>query len=158
MKKAELQMQETILVIFIITIIIALALFVFYRYTLNSGDNSKLEYEQLKVYTLLATLPNHPQLQHSYLGNPENAFDSLKLLNANLDNLGEKEITIKQIYPESKNIACTTKTYPDCNSYLIYSKKFAKSKNTVIIDTPISLYFPLTNEYKAAVLEIKWHY
>lgn len=157
MKKAELQMQETILVIFIITIIIALSLFVFYRYTLNSVDQTKLEYEQLKVYTLLSTLPNHPQLQHSYLGNPENALDTLKLLNANLDNLGEKEITIKQIYPEAKNITCTTKTYPDCNSYLIYSKKFS-SKNTVIISTPASLYFPLTNEYKAAVLEIKWYY
>ena len=43
MKKAQLQMQETILVIFIITIIIALGLFAFYKYNLNSIEKFKLE-------------------------------------------------------------------------------------------------------------------
>ena len=158
MGKAEIQMQETILVIFIVTIVIVLGLFVFYRYNLNAVEQDKLEYEQIKVYNLLATLPNHPQLQYSTLGNSENAFDTLRLLNGNLDDLGEKEITIKQIYPKQDEVKCTTKTYPDCNQYLLYSKKFSKSKNVNIITTPVSLYFPLTKEYKPGLLEIKWYY
>ena len=158
MKKAELQMQETILVIFIVTIIIALGLFVFHKYNLNSIEKSKLEYEQLKVYSLLETFQNHPELQYSYLGNSENAFDTLKLLNADLGNLGEKEITIKQIYPKLKNIKCTSSNYPNCNEYLIYSKKSSSSKNVDIVSTPVSIYFPLTNDYKAGLLEIKWYY
>lgn len=158
MKKAEIQMQETILVIFIITIIIALGLFVFQRYNLNSLEQTKLEYEQIKTYNLLSILQNNPQLQYTNLGNPENSLDTLKLLNLKLENLGEKEIIVKQIYPNAQNITCTTKTYPDCNSYLIYSKKTSKTKNVNIITLPVSLYFPLTNEYKAALLEIKWYY
>jgi hypothetical protein len=158
MKKAEIQMHETILVILIITIIIGLGLFVFYRYYLNSLEQTKLEYEQLKIYDLLATFPNHPLLQYTYHGNPENSFDTLKLLNLNLDNLGEKEITIKQIYPKKQEIKCTTLNYPNCNSYLVYSKKLSKSKNINIISTPVSLYFPLTKEYYPGLLEIKWYY
>jgi len=94
MKKGEIQMQETILVIFIITVIIALGLFVFYRYNLSSLENERLNYEQEKVYALLSNLQNNPQLQYSYLGNNENAVDTLKLLNVNLEDLGEKEIAI----------------------------------------------------------------
>ncbi|MEK6907201.1 MAG: hypothetical protein AABW45_01620, partial [Nanoarchaeota archaeon] len=117
-----------------------------------------LEYEQEKVYSLLATLPNNAELQYSTLGNSENAFDTSRLLNTNLKNLGEKEITIKQIYPKQNNIQCTNKNYPECNIYKIYSKIPSKIKNVNIISTPVSLYFPLTEEYKAAILEIKWYY
>lgn len=159
MKKAEIQMQETILVIFIITIIIAFGLFVFYRYNLNAVENSRLEYGQVKVYNLLATLPNDPELYYSSLGNSENAVDTSKLLNLNLENFGEKEIKIKQVYPsQNSEVICKSSNYPECNAYLIYSKKFASSKNVNIISTPVSLYFPLTNEFKPGLLEIKWHY
>ncbi|MEK6834983.1 MAG: hypothetical protein AABX61_01835 [Nanoarchaeota archaeon] len=158
MKKAEVQMQETIMVIFIVTIIIALGLFVFYRYNANAIDQIKLEYEQIKAYSLLATLPNNPQLQYTSQGNPENALDTLKLLNVNLDYIGFKEITIKQIYPETENKTCSTLNYPNCNLYKIYSKLPTKVNNVNIITTPVSLYFPLTKESKAAVLEIKWYY
>jgi hypothetical protein len=158
MKTAEIQMHETILVIFIITIIIGIGLFVFYQYNSKMLEQTKLEYEQTKAYNLLAILPNDPRLQYSELGNPENSLDTLKLLNANLGDLGEKEITIKQLYPRIDNSSCTTKTYPNCNSYLIYSKKLSKSKNINIISTPVSLYFPFTKEFKPGLLEIKWYY
>ena len=157
MKKGEIQMQETILVIFIITVIIALGLFVFYRYNLSSLENERLNYEQEKVYALLSNLQNNPQLQYSYLGNNENAVDTLKLLNINLEDLGEKEIAIKQIYPKTEDKLCTSKNYPDCSSYVIY-KKISSKKSVNIITTPVSLYFPLTNEYKAGLIEIKWYY
>lgn len=157
MKKAQLQMQETILVIFIITIIIALGLFAFYKYNLNSIEKFKLEYEQLRAYTLLSTLPNHPQLQNSYLGNPENSIDTSKLLSLNLNSLGNKEIIIKQVYPKIEDKLCSLNNYPNCSSYLIY-KKESSEKNINIISTPVSLYFPLTKEYRTGLLEIKWNY
>ena len=155
MKKAELQMQETILVIFIITIIIGLALFTFYQFQLKLIEKLRFELEDNKMLTLLSTLQNSPELSYSYLGNEENAMDTIKLINAKLINQGFKEITVKQIYPTSENKTCNIKSYPDCNLYLLYSNKPSKIKNTKILSLPVSLYFPHKNEYKAALLEVK---
>jgi hypothetical protein len=119
-------------------------------------EKERLGYEQLQVYTLLSTMQNHALMQYSYLGNSENSIDTTKLLNLNLKNLGEKEITIKQVYPQAENKKCLPNNYPNCNSYLIYSKH--NKKNLNIISTPVSLYFPLTKEYKMGILEIKWYY
>ena len=155
MKKAELQMQETILVIFIVTIIIGLALFTFYQLQLKSLEKSKLELEQNKNLILLSTLPNSVELSYSYLGNEENAIDTLKLINNKLNNLGFKEITIKQTYPNSENKLCNINNYPNCNSYVVYNSKPRKINNIEIISVPVSLYFPYNDEYKAGLLEIK---
>ena len=159
MKKAELQMQETILVLFIVTIIIGLALFTFYQFQLKSIESSRYELEQNKNLVLLSTLPNSVQLSYSYLGDEKNAIDTLKLLKAKFNDLGFKDITVKQVYPSSENKKCNIESYPECSSYQVYSKRMTTSKyNTLIYSTPISLYFPYTNEYKAGVLEIKYYY
>ncbi|MEK6835862.1 MAG: hypothetical protein AABX55_02460, partial [Nanoarchaeota archaeon] len=155
MKKSQVQIQESILVILIITIIIGLALFVFYRFNLASLEKTKLEYEQNQVFTLLATLPNSPELSYTEFSNPQNSLDTLKLLNAKLTNQGFKEIIIKQIYPETSNVICSKENYPDCNSYVIYNNKGNK-KNSQILSIPVSLYFPRTQEFKSGLLEIKW--
>ncbi|MEK6932346.1 MAG: hypothetical protein AABW56_00965 [Nanoarchaeota archaeon] len=155
MKKAELQMQETILVIFIVTIIIGIGIFTFYQLQLKSIDNSRIELEQNRDLILLATLKNSPKFSYTYLGNEENAIDTLKLLNSKLANKGFKEITIKQVYPDAQNALCNKQNYPNCNNYVVYSKKPSKITSTYIISTPVSLYFPYTNEYKAGVIEAK---
>ena len=155
MKKAELQMQETILVIFIVTIIIGLALFTFYQLQSKSLEKSKLELERNKNLILLSTLPNSVELSYSYLGNEENSLDTLKLLNNKLNNLGFKEITIKQTYPDIENRLCNINNYPNCNSYVVYNNQPRKIENIEILTVPISLYFPYTDEYKSGLLEIK---
>jgi len=155
MKKAELQMQETILVIFIVTIIIGIALVTFYQLQVKSIEKSKFELERNRDLILLSTLQNNPQLSYSYLGNEENALDTLKLLNANLINLGFKEITIKQVYPNKPNLICTKSNYPNCNTYLVYSRKPSRMKTTLITSVPISLYFPYSDEYAPGIIELK---
>ena len=157
MKKAMLQLQESILVTLVIVIIIGLGLFVFYKFTINSLDKSKYELEQNRVFTLISTIQNNPLVSYSNLGDEQNALDTSKLINANLTNLGFKEITVKQVYPLN-NVSCNKNNYPDCGSYVVYNKKLKTLKNVEIISTPISIYFPLTNEYKAGLIEIKWYY
>ncbi len=148
-------MQESIIVIFIVTIIIGIALFVFYQLQINSIENTKTELEQNRDILLLSTLKNNPILSYTYLGTEENALDTIKLLNNNLVNLGNKEIIIKQVYPDVKDITCTKQNYPDCNKYVVYSKKPVKITNTQIISTPVLLYFPYTDEYYPGTLEIR---
>jgi len=148
-------MQETILVIFIVTIIIGIAIFTFYQLQLRSIDNLKIELEQNRNLILLSTLSNSVELSYTILGNEENALDTIKLLNPSLEDLGFKEITIKQVYPESQNFLCTKSNYPYCNKYVVYNKKPSKIKNTQVISLPASIYFPYTNEYKLALLEVR---
>ncbi len=156
MKKAELQMQETMLVIFIVTIIIGIALFTFYQIQLKSIEKSKVELEQSRNLILLETLPNSIELSYSNLGNEQNSIDTLKLLNSNSLNYGFKDISIKQVYPEiNGEIICNKQSYPNCNKYVVYSKKLSKYNSLEVISVPVSLYFPYTDEYKSAVLEVK---
>ncbi len=155
MKKAEMQMQESVLVIFIVTIVIGMALFVFYELQLKSIENSKLELQKNRDLTLLSTLQNFPELSYSYLGKEENALDTLKLLTTKLENKGYKQITIKQIYPEVQDKICTKLNYPNCNSYVIYNKTLKKIKNTEILSLPVSLYYPHSNKYNSGLIEIR---
>lgn len=155
MKKAELQMQETIIVIFIVTIIIGISLFTFYQLQLKSIEKFRFELEQNRNLILLSTLPNSPELSYSYLGNEENAVDTLKLISNELRDKGFREITIKQVYPQANNVICSKQNYPECNQYLIYNNKPRKIVNTQIISMPVSLYFPYDDEYKSGILEVK---
>ncbi len=148
-------MQETIIVIFIVTIIVGIAIFTFYQLQLRSIDNLKLELEQNRNLILLSTLSNSVELSHTSLGNEENALDTIKLLNPSLENLGFKEITVRQVYPSSQNVLCTKSNYPECNKYVVYNKKPSKIKNTQVISLPISIYFPYSNEYKLGILEVR---
>ena len=155
MKKAELQMQETILVLFIFFIILVMGLVVFYRYNLGSIENYKIELEESEQYLLLSTLPNY--LGYSYLGNNENAIDTSKLLNLNLS-LGFKKIIVEVVEPEMQEIECSYNNYPDCNRFLIYNKEPIEIKNKIIKSIPVSLYYPLESKYKSGRLIIEDYY
>ena len=148
-------MQETIIVIFIVTIIIGIALFTFYQLQLKSIEKFRFELEQNRNLILLSTLPNSVELGYSYLGSEENSIDTLKLISNELKDKGFKEVMVKQVYPETQNVICNKQNYPDCNQYLIYSRKPNKIVNTQIISMPVSLYFPYDDEYKAGILEVK---
>ena len=89
------------------------------------------------------------------MGNEENALDTIKLLNPSLENLGFKEIIVKQVYPPSQEVLCTKSNYPNCNKYVVYNKKPSKIKNTQVISLPVSIYFPYSNDYKLASLEVR---
>ena len=155
MKKAELQMQETILVIFIVTIIIGMGLYTFYQFQIKSIEDYRSELEQNRNLILLSTLQNSPELSYSYLGDEKNALDTIKLLDNNLNELGLKEITVKLIYPEDEDKLCGKNNYPKCNKYVVYENKPIKVNSVEIISIPISLYYPYSDEYKAGVLELK---
>ena len=67
-KKGQLQIQETILVIFIFTLIIGLSLVVFYKFNINSIKEDTLEYEEYKFKQLIDVIPNMPELKLSEIG------------------------------------------------------------------------------------------
>src|SRR3989344_889170 len=69
MKKAQSQIHESIIVIFIFSIIFAMALFGVYRYNTLSVQGIQKDIEESRSLSLLNNLPGSPLIQQSELGN-----------------------------------------------------------------------------------------
>ncbi len=154
MKKGEIQLQESILVTFFVIVIIAIGLIVFYRFSLNSLDNYEDDYREQQLMSLLITLPN--ELGYTYLGDSQNAVDTSKLFYEG--NYGFMKLVIEQTYPFQEKVECNMQNYPDCNYFAVYNKQNLNLKNKLIESKPVSLYFPLTDEYKLGKLIVEYYY
>lgn len=161
-KKGQIQINETILVIFIVTVIMLLGVVLFNRWTKLSIENEFLDNERIRFSNMLGTIPEMSELKCSSQGRLFNCLDSLKLLAlGNLDlgyqkMFGFREIKVNIVYPETEKALCKSSTYPECNEFIVYSNKPSKIKEEDVIETPISLYYPDLGEYKIGILEIKW--
>ena len=155
-KKGIIQLQESILVMFFIMIIIALSLVVFYRFSLNSVHAYEDEYRDQQLLSLLIALPN--DFGYTYLGDSRNAIDTSKLFNEDLD-YGFKKIIIQQVYPISEAIPCDNiQNYPDCNTFVVYDRTSDVFENKLIESIPVSLYYPLEDNYRAGKLIVEYYY
>lgn len=130
-----------------------MVLVVIYRYTNASIENAREDLIESEMLSLLITLPNN--LGYTYLGNDYNAVDTSRLFNLDLSYLGYKKIIVEQTYPEGNNIECTLNNYPNCDKFVVYDKQNKRLKNKIIKDIPVSLYYPLSNQFKAGRLVIE---
>ena len=108
MKKAELQIQESILVLFVFFIILGISLTFFYQYQSSNINADRFRYEQTRYYESLANIPNMPELRCSSLTDEEDCIDTLKLLNLDQSkiNLGKKQAKII-LLDQDTEILCT---------------------------------------------------
>lgn len=153
-KKAQLQIQETIIVVFIFIILIVLGLVFFYRVQSKSIDDDFNRYEVQKLNVDFISLGDLPEFSCSRAGYVENCIDTVKLIafmalskskdtgQYYFDRFGYKNITIYQIYPTKNNNKCSFGQITDCGIWEVYTKKPDKVYSTGILDTPVSLYFP----------------
>ncbi len=164
-RKAQFELNETILVVIVISIILIIGLIFFHKFNLASIENIKEQNNLNNFYNLLSTFPDLPEIACSSQNKNIDCIDSLKLLafqktsNNYANKFGFKTITIQVIYPELPESNCDIKKfqqldYPNCNTFLLYDKKPAIFKSTEVISTPISLFYPISNEYKLALLKI----
>ena len=167
--KGQLEINETILVLIVISILAIAGLVFFHRYQTASISSIILDNGRLELYELLNQLPNMPELQCSTQGLQDECLDLYKMISFSkiqssyFSLLGYKTITIKLIYPELPDKACSDSsfqlaTFPNCNSILIYDRKPVNIKATEIVSSPVAVFNPLNNEYLLGIMEIKWHY
>ena len=157
MRKGEVQLSESILVIFFVMVIIILGLIVFYRFSLNSLHDYEREYREQQLLSDLITIPN--EFGYTYLGSSSNAIDTSKLRLYDDWDYGFKKIVLKQAYPVvSDEIECSPQNYPNCNAFIVYDRQNPRLKNILIESRPVSLYFPLDETYKAGKLTISYYY
>ena len=165
-KKGELQIQETILAVFIFIILIVFGLIFFYRVQNASiaEDFNNFKLEKLTVDFI--TLGDLPEFSCSKAGIKESCIDAGKLIvfsrmlnnqkykDYYFEKFGYKNITIYQVYPNTNNNKCVT-SISDCGVFEVYNKKPTNIDSKLVRNTPVSLYYPDTDEYKVGVMIVE---
>lgn len=165
LKKGQLQIQETILVIFIFTIIIILGMTLFFRFQEISLKNDIRDFKLKQFGNKILTLPDTSEFVYTEAGVKMNAVDTFKLIT--LKSLVEKEedyyfekygymnITVVQVYPEKINSECTKSKVDNCGVWKIYIKIPNTINSRLRKETPISLYFPEKNTFTIGILSVE---
>ena len=164
-KRGQLQVQETILTVFIFVIIIIIGMTVFFRYQENSLKTELRDFRIEQLGNKILTTPDSSEFVYTEAGIKKNAVDVLKLTAfQNLvqkkkkyynEKLGYMNITVVQVYPEKIKEKCNGKV-SECGVWEIYSQlptegvvsKFRK-------ETPVSLYFSKEGKYTIGILTIE---
>ena len=163
-KRGQIQIQETILVIFIFTIIIIVGMSVFFRIQENS---IKQEYRDFKIKqksNFILTLPGSSDFVYTKNGLKADAIDVTKLFalkelvtrkpQTYFTKYGYLNITIYEVYPERKTKECKdVNDLGECGVWNIYSK-IPEQGRPIIKRTPVSIYYPNTREYSIGVMVI----
>jgi len=166
--KAQMEMTETIAVLLIFFVLLALGSFFFYRYYIDHIRAVSEETLITSSSVLLASITSLPEIKCAN----KDCVDTVKLfafkelIEENKDyyftSLGYKNIIVEQIYPviNSKEECTITKfnnvDYPNnCKYWKLYNKRPSTFKANPKISTPISLYFPDSNEYRIGRLIIE---
>ena len=151
-RKAQIQILETIAVLFIFFILIALG-FIFYTKIFKSNlETEKEEFSQAKSVNIAQRAMFMPELQCSDDNIvKENCIDILKLQSAKqiiedniiyYDLLEFSDISISQIYPNTEE-------------WKLYSKTTGDFRNNFTTNVPISLFNPITKEHGFGILTIQ---
>ena len=167
MKKGQLQIHETILVLFIFIVLLVIGMIFFYRYNAQSLRDSVFEIELSRFNAMLSTFPQSPEIRCSFLGQDASCVDSYKLIS--FKNLiedekshyrikyGFKNITFYSLYPEKSPAKCDLNQVRDCGVWNLYLEKPKNYRQTLVIETPVSLYFPDKDNYGIGKMVIEWY-
>jgi hypothetical protein len=165
MKKAQLQMNETIFVVFFILIIVLLCLVVYSKFQEGNIKEQQKSFRNMQVVETAHRLSFWPELECSEAGGISNfmCLDIAKLMvlgdfinksreedkyafNYYFDLLKKSNITVTEIYPSN------TKTV-GVDAWILWNNP-GRTRTTDPIRVPVSLYNPLTKTYAFGVLEI----
>ena len=152
-KKGQIQIFETISVIFVFFILMAIG-FIFYGKVIKGNiANDAEEISQLRSISIAQRAMFMPELQCSEDNVvKENCIDLLKLEASSFvidpnnpyyfDILGFSELNVTEIYP-------------DYSWHTVYSRKIPDYKTKFVTNIPISLYDASTRQYDFGVLTIE---
>ena len=159
MKKAQIQMGETIFVTMIIILLIIIGFVFLVSFEKDEAEQKKEEFFELDTITFSQLVSSLPEITCSDLGNEEEscfdmsrltAFDNITELEKDIsieyyfEKLGNVNITIEQIYPEPEENEGYWEIYVN---YLEEGRPFG---NTLML--PITLYDPVKKTNNFGVL------
>jgi hypothetical protein len=161
-KLGQLQMGETIFVVFFIIIIIVFGLVFYSGAQQGKLKDDALEQSRLRLISQAHTISSWPELECSVVGIRD--FDCIDLVKLNLlsgfmnesrredsfafryynDLLGRASITVTQIYP---------KPLPGSGVWVVYNNPANRTSNESVFN-PVNLYDPFSGTYYFGVMEL----
>ena len=149
MKKGQVQITETLLVLVVFSVLLLIALIIFYRFNISSITTDMNRYEDTKFRSLIGTIPSMSEFRCSNLGNDQECIDLdkviiFKTIGVDYNKVfGYKNITLSMIYPKEDSV------------YNIYSNKPRATKTIKRISTFVSVYDSSQDKYKIGKLTIE---
>ena len=151
MKKAQVQLQESLFVIIIFVVLLIIGLIIFYRFTISGITADINSYEDFKFRAMINTVPSMTEFRCSSLGQDKECIDLEKVkafTKLNMDyfqEFGYKTVSLEIIYPK-ENME---------SNIDVYSKKPKKYTTTKKISTFVSVYDLEQDRYKVGKLIIE---
>ena len=153
MKRSQIQIGETIAVLFVFFILIIMGFMFYVRVIKSNIDTEKEELSQLRSVGISQRVMFLPEVQCSEDNIViDNCIDILKLDSAQsaikeneiyyYDLLEFSDVTISQIYPNEAK-------------WNLYSRKTEDFKSKFVTNVPISLYDPATRKHGFGILTIE---
>jgi len=142
-KKAQIGIQETILVIFVFFIILILGMVLFFRFIICSSEAEIAEYNDFQFKQLIDVIPNMPELKYSRFGIEDVwCIDLLKArafseISDRYD-FGNKRITI------------------DSGDIIVLYNNPTNRGEIRKVNSPICLYDPRIGKFGLANLIVEW--
>jgi len=142
LKRGQLQIQESMFVVFIFFIILMIGMIVFYQFESRSISGIKDSHDENLFYYLISDIPSMPELQCSRLGISEECIDLSK---AKAFEFMDKE-NYKSVFGFKKIILN--------EDIILYNWEPPVYSEERKITSPISVYDPNQNKYLIGVLEV----
>ena len=152
-KKAQIQIGETIAVLFVFFILIAIGLIFYVKVIQGNLELEKEELSQLKSVGIAQRVMFLPELQCSEDNIIiDNCIDVLKLESAN-NIMRTNELYYYDLFEYSEiNI---TEIYPSEAKWNVYSRKTGEFNSKFVTNVPVSLYDPAARKYGFGVMTIE---
>lgn len=162
MRRAQVDMLETIMVLVVVVIILILGIFFYFTFFAQSVQESGADACFQSTDVLLLSVMNMPEIQCSENTRERPCVDTSKLLVFEADRKYggmfesncPQRIYFEQVYPVSNNITCTKNTYPDCSVWYMF-EPLEDPEGIARLSTTVSLYFPLEDKYKIGKLIVE---
>lgn len=149
LRKGQIQIQESILVLVTFTVILLIGLILFYNFAIAGIKADILSYENEKFQSLISVIPSMAEFRCSNLGQDQECIDLSKVrafIEIKQDYgkvFGQKTIELQFIYPNEDK------------KYVIYSKKSASVRSARKISTLVSVYDVSQDKYKIGKLTVE---
>ena len=151
--KSQIQMGETIAVLFVFFILIIVSLIFYVRVLKGNIQSEGDELSQLRSVGIAQRVMFLPEVQCSEDNViADNCIDTLKLKSAQ-DIMSQNEVYYYDLL-EFSSIS-VSQIYPSQATWIVYSRKIDEFTNKFVTNVPISLYDPATRKYGFGVLTIE---
>jgi len=153
-KKSQIQMAETIAVLFVFFILIAVGFMFYGRVILGNVQSQKDEFVQLQSISIAQRAMFLPELQCSedIVEEITGCIDLFKI-EASQDIIAQNSRYYYDLF-EFSNITLK-QIYPNENNWVIYERKTDTFESKFITNIPVSLYDPVARRYGFGVLTVE---